>query len=89
MKLIVGTSLVQALTDCFWTIDGHHDVFLKQGFSLPKFAKEFIGDNRPELFKRIISNPSATCLPQSSEAYLHTYLHVYKVDTGIETIGLL
>ncbi len=41
----VGSSLVQALTDTFWTIDGHHEVFSRQGFLLPEFTKKIVGYN--------------------------------------------
>ena len=46
-----GTSLVQALTDTMWHIDGHHDVFRRQGYSIPGTFDAFAGYNRPELSK--------------------------------------
>ena len=46
-----GSGFVQALTDCLWTIDGHHDVFYKQGFTLPTFVGKFVAYNCPETSK--------------------------------------
>lgn len=46
-----GCSLVQALTDALWEIDGQHDVFRKQGYSIPTTFDAFVNYNRPELYK--------------------------------------
>ena len=34
----LGTTFTQVITNALWTIDGHHEVFANQGFSLPTFA---------------------------------------------------
>ena len=34
----LGNSLTQAITIVLWKIDGPHEVFTNQGFSLPSFA---------------------------------------------------
>ena len=47
----LGNSLTQAITNALWTIDGHHEVFASQGFSLPSFAPRFMKYNCPELSK--------------------------------------
>ena len=47
----LGNSLTQAITNALWTIDGHHEVFANQGFSLPSFAVRFVNYNCPELSK--------------------------------------
>ena len=47
----LGNSLMQAIVNALWTIDGHHEVFADQGFSLPSFAVQFVNYNRPELSK--------------------------------------
>ena len=47
----LGNSLTQAITNALWTIDGHHEVFANQGFSLPSFAVQFVNYNRTELSK--------------------------------------
>ena len=68
----LGSSLVQALTDTLWMVDGHHDVFSKQGFSLPAFANEFVGYNCPEMSKhRKRSRGNLSC---SSLQSLQTHL---------------
>lgn len=53
-------------------MDGHHDVFSKQGFVLPDFVKEFIGYNRPEMSKhRKLDRGNVSCSTlQSLQAHL-------------------
>ena len=46
-----GVSLVQALTNALWYVDGQHDVFGKQGYSIPSTFSSFMGYNCPELSK--------------------------------------
>ncbi len=46
-----GTSLIQAITNALWAIDGHHVVLANQGFPLPSYAKQFVNFNQPELSK--------------------------------------
>jgi len=40
-----GSSLVQALTDTLWHIDGQHDVFRKQGYTIPAVFDVFMNYN--------------------------------------------
>lgn len=64
-----GTSLVNALTDILWPIDGHHHVLGSQGHKIPSSFSHFNGYNRPELSKhrkRQIGNLSGSTLSMSS-----------------------
>lgn len=47
----LGNSLTQTITNALWAIDGHHEVFANQGFSLPIFAVQFVNYNHLELSK--------------------------------------
>ena len=63
----MASVLYRQLTDTLWVIDGHHDVFQKQGFGLPSFANTFTGYNCPELKHRKqqrgnMSSSTLTCL---------------------------
>ena len=72
-----GTSLVQALTDTMWHIDGHHDVFRRQGYLIPGTFDAFVGYNRPKLSKhrkRQKGNMSSTVL-KSVSSHLFMCLH--------------
>ena len=60
-----GTSLVNALTDILWTIDGHHNELGSQGHKIPSSFSHFNGYNKPELSKhrkRQIGNLSGSTL---------------------------
>ena len=69
-----GCSLVQALTDTLWHIDGQHDTFKKQGFPIPTDFGVFLNYNRPDLSKhrkRQQANMSCTVLKSLSS---HLYM---------------
>ena len=71
-----GSSLVQALTDVLWHVDGQQDVFRKQGHSIPSTFAGFTNYNRPELSKhrkRQKGNMSGTVL-KSLASHLFTCL---------------
>ena len=70
----VGMSLVNALMDTLWTVDGHHHVFASQGHQIPPIFTKFVGYNQPELSKhrkRQASNMSATVLQSLSSHLFH------------------
>ena len=46
-----GISFVSAVVDTLWYIDGHHQVFEKQGLKIPDIFSQFIGYNVPEASK--------------------------------------
>ena len=61
----VGCSLLQALINTFWALDGHHDVLRQQGFAIPSVFGGFAGYNCPELSKhrkRAIGNLSISVM---------------------------
>ena len=69
-----GAGLVNALTDIFWTIDGHHHVFISQGHRIPAIFTKFVGYNRPELSKhrkRELGNLSGSLLQSLSSHLFH------------------
>ena len=68
-----GNSLVQALTDTLWTVDGHHDVFSKQGFLLPAFTKQFVGYNHPEILKHRKRNRENTSCSTLQSLHVHLF----------------
>ena len=69
----MGNSLVQALTDTLWTVDGHHDVFSKQGCLFPSFASEFEGYNRPEMSKHRKRNRENMSCSTLKSLYTHLF----------------
>lgn len=69
-----GNSLVTALTDTLWVIDGHHHVISNQGHKIPPVFSRFVGYNKPELSKhrkRQSSNMSGTVLQSLSSHLFH------------------
>ena len=71
-----GCSLVQALTDALWIIDGQRHVFGRQGYPIPAIFDTFVNYNRPELHKhrkRERGNMSSSVL-KSLSAHLFTCL---------------
>ena len=53
------------MTDAFWIIDGHHQIFSNQGHRIPTVFGQFIGYNKPELSKhrkRHVDNLSGSVL---------------------------
>ena len=66
----VAISLVTALTDTLWIIDGHHHIFSSQGCRIPSTFSKFVGFNQPEQHKhrkRQLDNLSASVLQSMSE----------------------
>lgn len=56
-----GSPFISDLTNLFWYIDGHHDVFSSRSCSIPLLFANFTGYNKQELSKhrkRSISNMS-------------------------------
>jgi hypothetical protein len=47
----IGRKFVSCLVDCLWYIDGHIEVFEKQGCKIPDFVSLFDGYNKPEASK--------------------------------------
>ena len=69
-----GAGLVNALTDTFWAINGHHHVFISQGHQIPAIFSKFVGYDWPELpqhQKREFNNLSGpACAPVSVIAFV-------------------
>lgn len=71
-----GCSLVQALSNTLWYIDGQYDTFQKQGYLIPAIFGVFQNYNRPDLSKhrkRQQNNMSGTVL-KSLSSHLFTCL---------------
>lgn len=69
-----GQSLVNALTDTLWMIDGHHQVLGSQGHKIPTTFGQFVGYNKPELSKhrkRQVGNLSSSVLRSLSSHLFH------------------
>lgn len=69
-----GGSLITALTDTLWTIDGHHQVLGSQGYRIPPLFAQFNGYNKPELSKhrkRQLENLSGSVLTSLSSHLFH------------------
>ena len=69
-----GVSLVNALTDTLWFIDGHHHVLTTQGYRVPNIFSQFVGYSKPELSKhrkRQIGNLSGSVLRSLSSHLFH------------------
>ena len=64
----VGIRFVSALVDTLWYIDGHHQVFEKQGLKIPDVFSPFVGYNVPEASKH--RKRSATNM---SECTIHSH----------------
>lgn len=71
-----GYNLVQALTNALWVIDGHRQVFKRQGYPIPATFDTLVNYNRPELHKhrkRERENLSSSVL-KSLSSHLFTCL---------------
>lgn len=75
-----GKSLVTAITDTLWTIDGHHHVFGVQGYFIPTCFSVLVGYNRPELSKhrkREVANMSGRVHKSLSSYLFHCLNGLY------------
>ena len=69
-----GKSLVSALTDALWIIDGHHQTLSSQGHRVPITFGQFVGYNKPEVSKnrkRHVGNLSGSILRSLSSHLFH------------------
>ena len=80
-----GNSLVQALTDTLWTVDGHHDVFIKQGCLFPSFVS--LKDTTALKCQRTENETERTCPVAHSSVYIHICLIAFNFHTGKERNG--